>query len=167
MISQVEWIERAHEQAKRFWSKVNKTESCWLWTKCKDKDGYGKFAITAPPGVQPKQKHVRAHRLSWEMVNGEAPSTLVIMHSCDTPACVNPAHLSLGSQAQNRADCGAKGREPVGERHHSAKIDVATVRRVRELSVGGMGPIRIAAKLGIGTGSACGIVYGRTWTSVA
>lgn len=67
------WVEHARAQAERFWSKVRRGSptTCWPWTGGKDKDGYGKFAVTLPRvnGKNP-QKHVRAHRLAYLLENG-------------------------------------------------------------------------------------------------
>ena len=68
--------------------------------------GYGQFypKKRAPQG---------AHRYSWELANGtKVPAGMHVMHSCDTPACVNPAHLSVGTPRDNHADKTAKGRNP-------------------------------------------------------
>lgn len=103
-------------QAARFWSKVERGAECWLWRAAVDKDGYGKFQLTTRS--RPKQIHVRAHRLAWALANGKMPpSGLVVMHACDNPRCVNPAHLSLGTQSENRADCTHKGRNATGDRN--------------------------------------------------
>lgn len=100
----------------RFWAKVDKSGECWLWTGGLDKDGYGKFTITLPPGSKPKQRHVRAHRYAWELANNRPfPPALVTLHTCDTPRCVRPDHLRAGTQAENRADCVRKGRTARGE----------------------------------------------------
>ena len=79
----------------RFWSKVNKTESCWLWMASTVWNGYGRFRVGST--LQ------RAHRISWELYNGPIPDGLSILHSCDTPACVRPDHLFLGTQEDNPA----------------------------------------------------------------
>lgn len=120
-LSEEAWLSLAVDQATRFWSKVRKTPHCWLWTAGVDKDGYGKFQITGRgarfPGDRPVQKHVRAHRLSWELTHGTpAPSGLVTIHRCDVPACVRPNHVRFGTQGDNRADCYAKGRNATGDR---------------------------------------------------
>lgn len=162
------WISLALSQAARYWSYVDTTGSCWTWTGGKDKDGYGKFAITAPPGERPKQRHVRAHRIGWEMAHcNTVPADRVVMHSCDNPACVNPAHLSIGTQADNRMDCGWKGRNPRGTNHHSATIDDGDVRRIRELRDAGVRPSQIAATLGLNASATYGVYQGRTWKHVA
>ena len=108
----------ARSNEDRFWERVNKTPTCWLWTAGVDKDGYGKFAVTLPAGSERKQRHVRAHRYSWELANDRGfPFGLVSLHSCDNPACVRPDHVSPGTQAENRADCGRKGRDATGDRN--------------------------------------------------
>lgn len=104
----------ARAQASRFWTKVSKTKTCWLWMAGKDKDGYGKFQLSR--GGKSNQLHVRAHRIAYELTHGEVKAPLVVMHSCDVAACVNPAHLSVGTQADNRRDCGTKGRNATGDR---------------------------------------------------
>jgi hypothetical protein len=82
---------------------------CVLWLGCKDKDGYGKFQLNGGG----KQRHVRAHRFAFFMAHGQWPSRLAL-HSCDTPSCVNPAHLEDGDQGQNVRDCVARGRHRPG-----------------------------------------------------
>lgn len=87
----------------RFWNKVEKTDGCWLWTASTFTDGYGKFKFDG--------KNRRAHRMSWIMENGEIPDGMVVLHSCDTPLCVNPAHLSLGTPKDNTQDMIKKNRQ--------------------------------------------------------
>lgn len=81
----------------RFWSHVNKTETCWLWTS-QLRGGYGLFGL--------KGKVVSAHRLSYTMFFGEIPEGLLIRHSneCTSKACVNPDHLLTGTQYDNMQD---------------------------------------------------------------
>lgn len=108
----------------RFWRKVNKTDSCWLWTGGKAHFGYGKFFASGASSPA-----VRAHRFSWELHNGTIPDGLLVLHNCpggDNPACVNPAHLWLGSYGDNAKDAAAKGRLPnaacgfhVGDLHYT------------------------------------------------
>lgn len=131
-----DWLKLANEQSVRFWSYVaDRPEvGCWIWTGGKDKDGYGRFAVTAPRGVAPKQRHFRAHRLSWSMSNGRLMANeMVVRHSCDTPACVRPDHVEPGTQKQNRRDCIDRGREPMGEKKSQSKLTEDNVREIRRL----------------------------------
>lgn len=88
----------------RFWAKVQKGSpaECWLWTGSKVA-GYGRITVNG--------RLTRAHRLSWEMHNGKSiPDGAVACHLCDTPACVNPHHIWVGTQADNLRDMHSKGR---------------------------------------------------------
>jgi hypothetical protein len=86
----------------RFLNKVYKTDSCWLWTGAKSNTGYGHMTIS--------KKTVKVHRLSYEIFKGEIPDRMIILHSCDTPLCVNPEHLSIGTKKENSTDAVKKKR---------------------------------------------------------
>jgi hypothetical protein len=99
----------------RFWAKVDKTDSCWLWTAAKGRNGYGLFTNGAG-------RLVPAHRFIWEVTYGEIPKGVMVCHNCpsgDNPSCVNPAHLWLGTHQANMVDRNMKGRAASGERHVS------------------------------------------------
>jgi hypothetical protein len=92
----------------RFWTFVQRAEpdECWIWQGGKQGKGYGQF-------YRRKREPVGAHRFAWELANGQpVPPGRMVMHSCDNPPCVNPAHLSVGTDADNRRDCSTKGRNP-------------------------------------------------------
>lgn len=77
----------------RFWARVKKTSTCWLWTGALSEKGYGRIRIN--------EKVVRAHRFSWELAGGVIPEGMFIDHVCHTRHCVNPEHLRVVTSAQN------------------------------------------------------------------
>ena len=87
----------------RFWAQVEKRgpDECWLWVGATLK-GYGRGNWNG--------EHYYAHRKSWELANGPIPDGLYILHACDNPPCVNPAHLRPGTQAENVRDMVERGR---------------------------------------------------------
>lgn len=91
----------------RFWQRVNKTDTCWLWTGTVNRAGYGLITSTRDG----RMTQWLAHRLSWQYAHGTLDKTILVLHQCDTPACVRPSHLFLGTHADNVADCVAKGRQ--------------------------------------------------------
>ena len=93
-----------------FFRRVEKTDQCWLWLAGKNKDGYGKVKIHG--------RSLQAHRVSWEIHHGPIPAGLNVLHRCDNPACVNPAHLFVGTALDNNRDRDAKGRNGCSKRTH-------------------------------------------------
>lgn len=91
---------------RRFWSYVDKSGTCWLWTGSRDINGYGRFFCKA---MHPHRTRM-AHRFAFQrFVRSLAPGECV-MHTCDNPPCVNPEHLRAGSIADNNEDMFNKGR---------------------------------------------------------
>lgn len=113
----------------RFWKKVHKTDGCWLWTGARSRMGYGAWTPSAS-GPQPWPK-VHAHRFSYELAYGPIPEGTCVLHACDTPACVRPDHLWLGSRVDNNLDKLQKGRQARGERHGSRTHPEAVPRGER------------------------------------
>lgn len=94
----------------KFWSRVEKTDDCWLWTGVKVK-GYGQ--VRAPHG-----RRLLAHRYSAMLHFGMFDRRLLVLHHCDTPACVRPDHLYLGTPADNMRDRDARGRNANANKTH-------------------------------------------------
>ena len=87
----------------RLLSKVTITDGgCWEWQAATFQKGYGRFSYNG--------KTLGAHRVSWELHHGPVPDDLWVLHECDNPPCVNPAHLFLGDVRDNNADRAAKDR---------------------------------------------------------
>jgi hypothetical protein len=95
-----------------FWMHVEKGEGCWLWLGQLHRHGYGMIQL---PGLR-----LLAHRAAWILVHGWIERREHVLHRCDNPPCVNPAHLSIGSHLDNVADMVAKGRQSRGARHAEA-----------------------------------------------
>ena len=152
------WTEE--ETARRFWLKVDKTEDCWLWTLWKNDKGYGKYA---PYGGEIRL----AHRYAYELTFDAIPDGLFVLHRCDTPACVRPDHLFLGTHRDNMDDMVAKGRQERDERHHSAVFTNDQVRQFREYSQRtGRGYRRLAREFGTPLGAMKDVLRGRSYRGV-
>jgi hypothetical protein len=132
---------------------------CWIWTGRKNDSGYGTFG------------RALAHRLSYEEHVGPIPAGMVVMHLCDTPLCVNPAHLRAATRQENIRDMWEKGRGTnnprAGEAHPMRKLDAAAVRDIRAAAASGQLQREIAARYGVGREVVSSIVRGATWGSVA
>jgi len=111
----------------RFLSKVEKTESCWIWKGAKSKSGYGVFSFLC--------KYIRAHRASYILHKGEIPNNLLVLHSCDVRDCVNPDHLHLGTPKQNMQEMMVRGRSKYlkGTQSPSCKLTDEQVKEICNL----------------------------------
>ena len=113
---------------KRFWDKVVPILSgCWIWTGATNADDYGRFSISG--------RNHHAHRVSWEIHNGPIPTDMWVLHKCDTPSCMNPEHLFLGTHQDNMDDMVDKGRASscLGESNPNTKLTEEQVLEIREL----------------------------------
>ena len=143
--------------AHRYWEKVDVRgkDDCWLW-QASQRNGYGQFRLNGNTAY--------AHRLAWELKNGPIPEGLWICHTCDTPSCCNPAHLFLGTDAENHHDMQKKGRIARGIRHGGASLTQESVRQIRDLYAGGeYTQQELAQRFGTAQTNVSHIVLKQTW----
>ena len=152
----------------RFWSKVDRSggpDACWPWTGVRGPLGYGR--IHSP---RPNRRNLHAHRIAWTMTRGEIPDGLCVCHSCDNPSCCNPAHLWLGTNAENTADRHRKGRSARGGRvgvvNSRARLNEDKVREIRFRVARGESQKAVAASLGVTDGMVNHVVHRRAWRHV-
>ena len=135
----------------KFWSHVDKRgpDECWLWTGQYGPKGYGKF------------DGKRVHRFAWELANGPIPHGLLVCHQCDTRKCVNPKHLFLGTDKDNRHDAALKGRLPRGENHHQSLLNKEEVIEIFKSKKSGR---ELADFYGVSTNVIFQIRSGKRWS---
>lgn len=120
-----------------------------------DRDGYHRLLVN--------RNRVRAHRLVWLLFVGPIPKGKWVLHRCDNPACVNLAHLYVGTNNENVADRQARNRTPHGEAHYNRKITEAQARRAFDLLDDGTPPIEVARYLKVSRHIVNDMKRGRTW----
>lgn len=133
---------------------------CWLWVGGVGKRGYGRFCWEG-------DNEFKAHRASWILNCGPISNDLHVLHKCDTPICVNPNHLFLGTQADNMADMIAKGRDRkkplIGSRHNMAKL---TEHQIADIRSDMRSQRRIASEHRVSQSAIQCIKSGKTWRHV-
>lgn len=112
-----------------FAHRIKESGECWLWTEgLKSHDGYGEVWF--------QQSKNATHRLSYELIHDVLlQSDEWILHTCDTPGCVRPEHLFVGSHQDNMSDMVSKGRQAYGENHGQCKLTDKQVLEIRFKSV--------------------------------
>jgi len=128
---------------------------CWLWTASIGGGGYGMFWIN--------EKQVGAHRAAYELFVRKPHDADVVCHTCDNKLCVNPAHLFVGTPADNSADMVAKNRQSKGEGRPNSKINRETAALVLASP---LSDAEWAARLGVSKGTINHIRHRRNWRHV-
>lgn len=147
---------RQYTPAEKLAARTVKGPSCWEVQGFALPNGY--LQITSHAPGHPERSVVYAHRLAWELANGRAvPAGKVVMHACDNTRCVNPAHLSVGTQQDNIRDAVRKGRWT-----HARKLSDADVVEIRELGRTGLRHKDIAARFGVARNTVTAILLGAT-----
>ncbi len=169
--------EKRERLENRFWSKVDKSQECWVWTAACSPRGYGSFSVS----LNEKWVQRNAHRVSYELTYGPLPVGLFVCHKCDNPSCVRPDHLFLGSQKDNLADMARKrrgtlgdkatarrfiDRMPRGEANVSAKLTSIQVLEIRELALQKKSFSEIARLFRVSDSTIRDIAIGKTWKHI-
>lgn len=156
----------------RILMRVVRTESgCWNWTGKIRREGIinGRRQM-GYASIRFGGKKWAAHRLSWIAFRGEIPDGQMVLHECDNPKCVNPAHLFLGDALANAKDCVSKGRQPRGEKSSGAKLTDDLVKKIRSEykwhSRTGFGMTALAEKYKLAVGLISDVINRKRWAHV-
>ena len=151
--------------SKRFWNHVDKgdPDECWEWKGATHPFGYGMLWEDSVSNLT-----LGAHTFSWRLHNKKPiPKGMYVCHSRDNPPCVNPNHLFLGTQKDNRQDCANKGRTAKGETHGMAKLTNEEVLSIRRLYIPRLFSTRILASMyRISQRNVMRILHGLNWKHV-
>lgn len=148
----------------RLWTRVHRTDDCWLWTGAVDTNGYGVLSVG---GGQLK----RAHCVSWVLSYGPIPQGMLVCHNCpdgDNPRCCRPDHLFLGTQEDNMRDAAMKGRVKTprfsGAEHPQAQLSDDNVQEIRRRYTGRRGEqSALAREFGVTPTTVWRVVRGKGW----
>lgn len=153
---------RDQEIETRFWEKIDvgDPEKCWNWIAGTQSKGYGSFGIG-------NGKTALAHRVAYELENGEIPEGQCVMHNCDNRLCCNPNHLDVGTIADNNLDMVEKGRQASGMKNGMSKLtneQVITMRsdyQAKEKTIK-----EFAEEYNIHYSTARKAIHGKTWSDL-
>ncbi len=147
-------------------ARTKRAKECIEWTGAVDKDGYGVMEYRAPGE---RTRNMRVHRFAfWLSTGAPAPDGVLVLHACDNPRCCNPRHLFTGTQADNIADRGAKGRghRPKGSLHPQTSLTENDVRSIRRRFAGGERNMHLADEFNVSRPTISDIVKRRSWKHI-
>lgn len=150
---------KGNKNAQRYHSLVDvlaNTENvgaCMLWLGGVNKDGYGACNTR---GIFKSQL---IHREVFRLAHGFYPE--VVMHTCDNPLCINPAHLVAGTPDANMRDMDAKGRRAIGARNGNAKFSDEDIAEMRGMKANGATYVSIAMRFGVSRGYVWKVLAGQ------
>lgn len=144
----------------RFWSKVDKSGTCWLWKAGKLQNGlpYGRIWLS--------NKTTYAHRVSYLLTYGKILNNKCVLHKCNNPTCVNPSHLFLGTRAENTRDATLKGRMPSGMRNGNSKLSNSDVMSIRESYRKHGDNTKLGKKYGVSRTMISNIIKRKSWRNL-
>jgi hypothetical protein len=145
---------------RRFWTKVQKTHSCWIWIGASGGDR-GRAGFRDEKG-----RFQNAARVSWRIHNGPIPYGKCVLHRCDNGMCVRPSHLFLGTRGDNNRDRDLKGRTAKGTDFPQAKLtenQVKTIKRMKNKCT----RTEIAERFGVGRTTIFDIWNEKNWRHVS
>lgn len=145
-------------QAAKFWQKVDKSGSCWIYVGAVESNGYGYPSW--------RKGHKLAHRLAYELAKGPIPKGMLVCHTCDTPPCCNPEHLFLGTKQSNKDDSTAKRRHTYGERNWKAKLTEEQAVELYAMRGGPLNQREAGERFGVSKAIVQALWAGRTWRHV-
>lgn len=155
------------EMETKFWRHAKKgaEDDCWLWGGSLSEKGYGRIKHYQ------SRKWVKAHRYSYELHHGEIPAGMLVLHSCDNRACVNPKHLRLGTSMDNSMDMRVRGRVNItanrrGGAHPHAKLTETDIPLIRDRVKAGEAMALVAFDYEVGVSTIHSIIRGRSWKHV-
>lgn len=144
---------------KRFRARcAHQPSGCIEWTGVLMPNGYGQFSVL--------NRHVYAHRFSYELHKGSIPDGLCVLHSCDNRGCVNPDHLSLGTKLDNAQDARSRGRIPMGADRPSSKLTPDAVLKIRAARAAGESFKAIGRRFNISAQTVHKIHHRRLWPQI-
>ena len=141
----------------RFFTKVNKTDECWLWTSSLRADGYGEFCVGGITKL--------AHRISWIIAANTIPDDKPILrHKCRNRSCVRPEHLEVGTNQDNSNDMKRDGTDNIGERNPRSKLTAEQVLQIRARAT--EVHKKLADEFGVGRMTITDIINRRKWKHI-